>query len=190
MSKVRKKNSKYFDEDKWEKVDKDNKYYMEAFLDSKRNLSDKSLEQYRNALQIFFIWVLDDLDNEKFTNLKRRDTLRYQSWLLDQGLSTNAIKSKRSPISGMCNFIMTFYDDKFPTFKNIVDGVEAPPNAVVHKKEPLTIEELKKLRVVLTEQGRWQQLAYLEMSYSTGGRREEIKQLRKDIVDSEPNESG
>lgn len=184
------RDGKHFTNAKWKKVNQESKELMEAFLDSKRQLSDKSLIQYRNALQIFLIWVMENLNNKKFTDLKNRDVLRYQGWLIDEGLSASGIKSKRSPISGMCKFIMTFYDDEYPNFRNIMDGVDPPPNERVHKKEPLTIEEMDKLRKELKKQERWQELAYLEISYSTAARREEVKQLKKEIADYEPNENG
>lgn len=181
---------KYFDEEKWKKVNPENIEIMEDFLDNKRELSDKTLEQYRNALQIFFIWVLDNARNKFIADLKKRDILKYQNWLLDQGLSVNGIKFKRSAVSSLCEYIETYYDDEFPNFRNIVKGVEAPQGDKVYKKEPLTPEEMELLRNKLTEMGKWQQLAYLELSYSTGGRREEMRQLKKEIATYKPNDKG
>lgn len=182
--------NKFFDEEKWENVNKDNKDIMKEFLSSKRSLSDKSLLQYENALQIFFIWVLDEAKNKFIVELKKRDILKYQNYLLDNGLSSNGVKFKRSAISSLCGFICNYYEDEYPTFRNIVQGVEVPIGEKVHKKEPLTIEEFQLLKKTLKVQGAYQQLAYLEITYATGGRREEIKQLKKEIVGYEPNAKG
>lgn len=181
------KDGKYFSQDKWEGVNKTNKDLMEGFLASSRNLSPQTLKQYRNALQIFFIWVYEQGGNRPIYELKKLDTLMYQNWLLDQGLSAGTIRFRRSAVSTLCDFIILYYGDADPykDFRNLVDGVEAPKGNKVHEKIPLTIDELNKLRRVLKEEERWQQLAYLEISYSTGARREEIRQLRREIVNAE-----
>lgn len=184
------KNTKYFNEEKWKQVNEENLELMEEFLESKRDLSDKSLEQYKNALQIFFLWVLDKGRNKFIVELKKRDILKYQNYLLDQGLSANAIKFKRSAVSSLCNFIETYYEDEYPKFRNIVKGVDAPQGGKIHKKEPLTPEEMETLRKKLAELEKWQQLAFLEVGYATGGRREEIRQLKKEIVNYPANEKG
>ena len=181
---------KYFDEKKWEQVNPDNKYFMNEFLDNKRELSPASLRQYQTSLQIFFLWVLEHARNTFFVELKKRDVLKYQNWLIDQGINSNTIKFRKSAVSSLCNYMTTYYDEEYPTFRNIVTGVESPQGEKVHKKEPLTLDELELLRKTLAEKEMWQQLAFLEIAYSTGGRRAEIGQLKKEIVDYEKNEKG
>lgn len=175
---------------RWEFVEKENKKLMKIFLDSKKDLSNKSLMQYESGLKIFFLWVEQYCENKFLINMKKRDFLRYQNFLIDHELSANGIKFKRSAVSSLCNFIETYYDDEYPTFRNIVNGVEPPVGERVYKKEPLTTEELKVLRKYLIEKEMWQHLAYLDLSYWTAGRREEIRQLRKEIATYEPNEKG
>ena len=184
------RNTKYFKVKDWESVNPENKKMMIRFLNSKKDKSDKTLKQYENALQIFFLWVYRECDNEFIVKMKKRDILDYQGWLIDQGLSAGSIKFKRSAISSLCKFIETYFDDEYPTFRNIVKDVEAPEGEKVHQKEPLTLDELELLRKTLIESEKWQQLAYLEISYSTGGRREEIRQLKKEIVGYQANDKG
>lgn len=175
---------------KWEKVNPKNKEMMEDFLLAKGSLSPQSLKQYNNALKIFFIWVLEFAKNKFIVDLKKRDFLKYQNFLLNKGLSSNAVRFKRSAVSSLCNYIENYYEDKYPTFRNITSNVENIPNDNVYEKEPLTLEELDKLRKHLKENEKWQQLAYLEISYSTGARREEIRQLRKEIINYKINDKG
>lgn len=188
MTNNRTQDGKYFSRAKWKEVNSENKALMETFLSSKRNLSPQTLNQYRNSLQIFFLWVYDEAENRPLYELRKLDTLMYQNWLLDEGLNAGTIKTRRSAISSLCDFVVLYYGDqeKYKSFRNIVDGVEAPQGNKVHEKIPLTVKELNKLRKQLKKEERWQQLAYLELSYSTGGRREEIRQLEKSIVDAEP----
>lgn len=180
----------YYKDTEWKNVNLMNKQIAEEFIDAKRDLSDESLKQYKNALKIFFIWVSKNAGDKFITDLKRRDILRFQNWMGDKGLGINAIRFKRSAVSSLCNYIETYYDDDYPNFRNIVKGVEVPKGGVKHKKEPLTVEELDTIRKELVEKERWQELAYLELSYSSGGRREEIRQIKKEVVNYEPTEKG
>lgn len=177
-------------EEQWDKVNPKNKEIMDDFLLSKGNLSPQSLKQYKNALKIFFVWVSKFAKNKFIVDLKKRDFLKYQNYLFNKGLSSNSVRFKRSSVSTLCNYIENYYEDEYPTFRNITSNVESIPDNKVYEKEPLTPDELDKLRVYLKKNEKWQQLAYLEISYSTGGRREEIRQLRKEIVNYKPNKKG
>lgn len=179
-----------FDKDTWEKVCDDNKYFVQDFLDSKKDLSLQSLKQYKNALELFMIWVHDNCRNRSIIELKKRDFLKFQNYLIDLELSSNAIKFKRSSVSTLCNFIENYYDEEYPNFRNFVKGVDNITHSKVHTKQPLTTDELNLLRKTLEERGLWQQLAYLELSYWTGARRGEIVQMKKEIVNYEVNEKG
>lgn len=178
------------DVNKFQQINKENANWIKIFLESKQSLSKQSLIQYENALQIFMIWVYDNCNDKPFTDLKKRDFLRYQNYLLSLGLSSSAIKLKRSAVSSLCNLIESYYSDEYPMFRSIVKGVENVPLTKVHNKEPLTNEEMDELRKYLTRNELWQELAYLEVSYSTAGRRAEIRQLHKDIIYNEPNDKG
>lgn len=178
------------DIDKLKTINPDNANWMKIFFESKQNLSKQSLIQYENALQIFMIWVLDNCNNNAFTDLKKRDFLRYQNFLLNLGLSSSAIKLKRSAVSSLCNLIENYYQDEYPLFRSIVKGVENVPLTRVYNKEPLTKEEMDILREYLAKNELWQELAYLEVSYSTAGRRAEIRQIYKNVVNNEPNSKG
>jgi len=172
----------------WEDiVNEKNKELIEAFLDQ-GHLSDATLKQYESALKIFAKWVYDnhfskrDGEEKKIPDLKPRDALKYQNWLISLGLSASAIKFKRSAVSSLCNFIEVYYNDEYPLFRNIF--TKAIPNvAKVSKKEkvPLTTKEIDKLIKELKKREEWQKLAYLLYSYSTGCRREESRQLLKEV---------
>ena len=48
------------------------------------------------------------------------------------------------------------------------------------------MEEYKNLCSILEQEERWQILAYLKFSFSTGARRSEVRQLLKEVVDYQP----
>lgn len=146
--------------------------------------SDQTLKQYKSALYIFAKFVHDELGNKPITQLRVRDAMRYQNHLIDSGLSDSAIKFKRSAVSALYIFIEAFWDDEYPNTRNIfTKAVDNVGNNKKKEKVPLTTKELNKLKRALIEKEEWQKLAYLTFTYSTGCRREESRQLRKEVAE-------
>ncbi|MGG1338992.1 tyrosine-type recombinase/integrase [Bacillus toyonensis] len=166
----------------WEEVNPHNKQFVEEFL-SQGHLSPQTLKQYRSGLMQFFAWVKDNRFNKPIYELKPRDALLYQNYLINQGLSSSAIKFKRSAVSSLCGYIEIYYSDDFPMFRNIYNkNIPNPPSAKRHEKVPLTKEQFETLVSKLEEKGDWQKVAYLLYTYSTGCRREESRQLLKEAA--------
>lgn len=172
----------------WEnEVDQTNKMLIEEFL-QQQHLSPATLKQYESGLKIFAKWIHDFCipkgdGKVKITDLKPRDALRYQNWLISKGLSPNAIKFKRSAVSSLCGYIEVYYGDEYKDFRNIF--TKAIPNVTksnIKEKQPLTMSEIEKLSNELYEREEWQKLAYLWFTYITGCRREESRQLLKEIT--------
>lgn len=162
-----------------------NRMITDEFL-QQGHLSSKTLEQYRSALRQFFKWVYDNCNNKALHELKPRDALRYQNYLINRGLSSSAIKFKRSAVSSLCGYIEIYYLDDYPTFRNIYNkNIPSPPKAAKHEKKPLSPEEFDSLVKELEEQKEWQMLAYVWFTYVTGCRREESRQLLKEVAEYE-----
>lgn len=170
-------------EEFWEnEVNEINKELIEDFL-SQSHLSPKTLKQYRSALRIFAKWVHDYARNKPIPELKPRDALKYQNWLIDKELSPNSIKFKRAAVSSLCGFIEIYYNDEYPMFRNIfTKAIPSIPKANVKEKIPLTKEEINKLITYLEKEKDWQKLAWVLFTYSTGCRREESRQLLTEVV--------
>ena len=164
-----------------------NKMFIDEFL-QQQHLSPATLKQYESGLKIFAKWVHDfciPKGEKKITDLKPRDALRYQNWLISKGLSPNAIKFKRSAVSSLCGYIEVYYgdDEQYKGFRNIF--TKAIPNVAksnIKEKQPLTTAEIDKLIEVLTEREEWQKLAYVLFTYITGCRREEARQLLVEVT--------
>lgn len=163
-------------------VNEYNKELIEEFL-SQQHLSPATLQQYESGLKIFAKWVHDFAKNKDIVGLKARDALKYQNWLISKDLSSNAIKFKRSVVSSFCGFIELYYNDEHPMFRNIF--TKAIPNvakANVKEKNPLTKQELELIIETLKKREEYQKLAFLLVAYSSAGRRAEVIQLKKEIV--------
>ena len=173
--------------EKWDKVNPINRKMVEEYLDQSTTLSDQTLKQYQSGLKIYYYWVFENLENVPFYELKSRDFLRFQNWLIKLGQSSSAIKFKRSCVSTLNNWISLMYEDKYPSFRNyITRGIPMPTNEFKHEKNPPTLEEYYNLCKTLEENEEWQHLAYLKFSFETGARRNEVRQLLKEVVSYEP----
>jgi integrase len=173
--------------EKWNSINKSNREIVEEFLKQSSNLSDYTLRQYESGLKIFFIWIADNKENKNFWEIKPRDFLHYQNWLIERGLSSSAIRFKRSAVSTLNNYITVYYSDEYPTFHNYVNkSISLPPHNLIKEKLPLTLEEYGLLCKNLEKKELWQQLAYLKFSFSSGARRNEVRQLTKDMLKIAP----
>lgn len=174
-------------DEQWNSVNPENRKIVDEFLKQSKHLSPQSIKQYESALRIYFWWVKCNAGNISFYNLKSRDYLFYQNYLTERGLSSSAIKLKRSAVSSLNNYVTLYYLDMYPNFRQyITKAIATPPPAFVHEKEPLTIREYNTLCLELEKRELWQQLAYLKFSFASGARRAEVRQLLKEVVNYNP----
>ena len=176
-------------EEEWNLVNPITKEMVEEYLNELVDLSPKTLKQYTSGIKIYFRYIYEHCNNKPFNEIKSRDYLKYQNMLSREDMSSSGIAFKRSCISAFNEWVITYYNDEYPTFHNyITKQIKRPPKAFKHKKEPLTEEELNKIIKVLEEKELWEQLAYLTFTYSAGCRREESRQLLKEVCDYEIKE--
>jgi len=171
-------------DEQWNSVNEINRKIAEEFLRESIQLSDETLRQYASALRIFYYYIKQNAENKNFYDIKPKDFLLYQNWLIRRGLSSSAIRLKRSAISSLNGYIEVYYQEDYPIFRNFINKkILAPQQVFVNDKNPLTLDEYKHLCDELEKMEKWQELAYLCFSFSTGARRNEVKQfLKKDIL--------
>lgn len=176
-------------DEQWLLVNEFNRKITEEFLKESLELSDQTLKQYKSGLRQFFWFVKENLNNKSLLDIKSRDFLMFQNYLTRRGLSSSAIKFKRAAVSSLNGYVLTYYEDEYPSFKNfITKKISSPPKSFVHTKEPLTLDEYRNLIKELEAKQEWQSLAYLKFSFATGCRRSEARQLLKDVINYIPNE--
>ena len=169
-------------EAEWLEVNEWNRKITEEFLEQ-GHLSNQTLRQYGSLLKIFFRWIKDNSNNKPLYELKPKDALRYQNFLINRELSSSAIKLKRSAVSSLCNYVELYYCDEFPIFRNIYNkSIPSPPKAYVNEKKPLSPEEYQLLIDTLEQREKWQMLAYVKFTYSSGCRKAESRQLLKEVI--------
>lgn len=169
-------------EQEWLECNQFNRDITEEFL-QQGHLSPQTLKQYESALKIFFRWVKNNCQNKSLYELKPRDALKYQNYLINRDLSSSAVKFKRSAVSSLCGFIELYYSDEYPLFRNIYNKkIPNPAISFIHEKRPLTPEEYENLIAELKKREEWQMIAYVEFTYSSGCRKAESRQLLKECI--------
>ena len=167
-----------------ELVHEDDQELVDDFLEQQSHLSDQTLKQYRSSLMIFLKWNHDKNRNKELTELKPRDGLRFQNYLLNEGLGTSAIKLRRSTVSSFYGYLEVFWSDEYPDVRNIYSKAVPSVGSVKKKeKEPLTLNEIAKITEALEEREEWQKLAYFWFSIGSGARREEVRQVLREVAD-------
>lgn len=167
-------------EEKWERVNKENKELLEEFLDSKTagGKSEGTIKQYRATLKIFFVWVMENAKNKHFTEITRREFVKFQSYLVVKlGSSPKRIRAIRSSISSLSIFIETALEDEYPDFKNIILKTEVPPNVPVREKTVLTFKECEDVADKLVKEGKIQLACFMMVACYSGLRKSELTRL-------------
>lgn len=176
--------------EEWMMCNEFNRNMRDEFLENSTELSPKSLDSYRSNLQIWFNWVRKNCGNKPQTEIKSRDYLKFQNWLVNLGHSSSDISNKRSAISSFNNYLLVYYEDEFPTFRNFINkGVKKPEPRLVNEKNPPTIAEMQMLCETLENskvKDKHMKIAWLKFSWETGCRRAESLQLLKSVVDAKP----
>lgn len=176
----------YFTEEKWERVNPNNKKLREDFLRYCRS-TDKSpdtIESYTSNTRIFFLWMLENADNKDFTDIEKLDILNFQDWMItDQHLSSNRVRQLKSTISSMSNYICDMLDKKYPDFRNIVNKIKPPAKIEVREKTVFTNEQVDYLLKTLVERKKYMQACLIACLAASGVRKGEIIQFKVDFFD-------
>ena len=178
-------------DEQWQMIPAQNRQlYTDYFLDNVE-LSDRTKQTYRSNLKIWFWWLYENYGDKAHTDVKSREYKRFQNWLVDRGCSSSDIATKRSTISSLNNYIMVYFEDEYPTFRNFINAsIKLPEKSFKNEKIPPTREELESMIEKLEQSDLWdkyQKIAYLKFTFATGCRRAETRQLLKsDVLDVMP----
>lgn len=177
-------------EEEWLLCNEFNRNMRDEFIENSTELSLKSLASYRSNLTIWINWVRVNCGNKNITEIKSRDYLKFQNWLINMEHSSADISNKRSAISSLNNYLLVYYEEEYPTFRNFINkAVKKPESKLVNEKNPPTISEMQMLCDKLESSNikdKYMKIAWLKFSWETGCRRAESLQLLKSIIAANP----
>lgn len=148
--------------------------------------SPQTIAAYENDLDIFLVWLLQNADNKYFIDLKIRDFVNFQAYLLeDNGNSPARVRRIKATLSSLSNMIELLYADDYPMFRNLVRKIESPQNVPVREKTVLTDEQIDLLLSKLTEKKAYEKACYFALAAFSGRRKAELVQFKvSDFTDA------
>lgn len=174
-------------QEEWSQCNEFNRNVIDEFIENSTELSPKTLKSYRSNLMIWANWVRASCQNKRQVDIKSRDYLRFQNWLVGMDRSSADIANKRSAISSLNAYITIYYEDEFKTFRNFINtGVKKPEPRLVKVKDPPTIAEIQMICETLENSNvkdKYLKISWIKYSFETAARRAESIQLLKSVVD-------
>jgi len=175
-------------EENLSRINKKNVDLMNDFLDYLVSIdrSPTTIYGYKNDLEIFFCWNLENNDNKYFVDLTKREIAKFQKYALSEwGWSTNRLSRVKSVLSSMSNYIENILDDEIENYRAIIRKVESPVKNTVREKTIITEEEVDKILDTLVEQKRYQAACLFALAAFGGARKSELLRYKISYFDDE-----
>ena len=168
-------------------INPDNLELIEDFIDYfiTTDHSEKSAKVTRSNLNIFFVWLMKNRKNKDFCDVKKKDILAYQSYLMKEGLSPARIRALKSSLSSLSTYIEDMLDEeeKWENFRNIINKVKNPVLTHVREKTVLDDSQVQKLLDLLVEKKQYQRACALALAWASGSRKSELLRFKVSYID-------
>jgi len=166
--------------EKWALVNSENKRLLKEFLLTLRQegRSKDTVETYEGNAKRFLIYVLENLENQRITDLRKKDFRNYSLYLRECGLSTASHNHYISTIRSWCERLE---DDEDLNYENNacrkVKGIKIER---IRKIVFLTDDQIARLYHELLRRKLYQIATFLALAYDSTGRRMELMQVTKE----------
>lgn len=170
----------------WEKINKRNKKLIDRFLKEKTTRCSKTtIKGYNSDLHIFFTWNYEENDDKFFIDIKKLEFADFFSYCVsDLKWGSARFSRMKSCLSSLSEFIIRFYDDDYPTYRNIIlKSIESMPKEPRRKKTVLSEEQVNELLKYLTDNKRYQEACLFALAISSGARKSELLRFDIDLID-------
>ena len=156
---------------------------IEEYFSANPQLSKDTKKQYWSANRQFAYWVHTSCSDKPLYKIKKRDFIRFMSYLVNRGMSSSGLKFKKSAISSLCGYIEDNVSDdedmpEYSKFRNFTKAFKDIPKNYVYEKIPISEEEYEKLKEVLLDDGNYMALAWVSCAFNCGARRGGIIQFK------------
>jgi len=171
--------NRIYTEEKWNKVNKENKDIMEDFLQEMKSQKKaaSSVLQYKNDLRILCIYVLDNVDNKSFLELKKRD---YRNFVIHCDtvwqMSSARINRMMSAVRVLCSFLEDDEDTYEDYDRSAAAKIKGLPKDPVRDIVFIPDELIGKLYDKLMVEKRYKEATLCGLLYDSGARRNEVAQ--------------
>ena len=128
-----------------EQISQENKDLMNDFLEYLQSIdrAATTIKVYRNNLEIFFVWNLQNNGNKDFVDLSKREIAKFQNYALNTlGWGSARMKNVKSALSSLSTYIEDILDDEYEDFRPIVNKIKNPVSEPKREKLYLRMKRL------------------------------------------------
>ena len=141
--------------------------------------SEGTIRGYDNDLTIVFTYILQKCDNKPFIDLKKREIVMLQNWLINEnGNSAARVRRIKAALSSLSNYIENILDDEYEDFRPIIRKIENPANTPVREKSVFSTEEIEGVLQNLVAAGKYQVACALALAVYSGRRKAELARFK------------
>ena len=171
-----------------EQVNPENKRLMDDYLTYLHSIqrSPQTINGYRNDLEIFFVWCLQNAGNKFFVDITKRDIVAYQNWLINNNENSPArVRRLKSTLSSLSNYVENILDDEFEGYRPIVRKIENPVNQPVREKTVLSDEQCQTILDELCNRKKYDVACLFALAMCSGRRKSELVRFKVSYFDDE-----
>ena len=128
------------------KINPENIKLMKRFLKEKSTrTSDRTIVVYESNMTMFFTWNYLHNNDKFFIDIKKLEFADFFSFAVDElRIGSAKLNNMRSVLSSFSNFIEKFFDEDYPSFRNVIlRVVESSPKETRREKTVLTDEQVE-----------------------------------------------
>lgn len=173
-------------EEKLKQCNPENLQIVKEFIEYKdsEGKSNKTLEVYKNAVNIICVFFLDKCGNKNISNISKRDIIQFLNWLQnDLKVSSSRIAFMRSALSGVCDYIENIME--IEGFRNVVLKIKAPPKSPVREKTIIDEEQMNNILQFYINKEDYLTVISLALAISSGLRKSELLEIKMDFFSDE-----
>ena len=169
------------DDESMKRVKPENKLLLRDFISYMKSMdrAPSTIYEYRKAIEAFLIYNLVHNRNKDFTEITKRDFLRFQDYALyTLHWSPSRLHCVKSSLSTMSTYIEKILDEEYPGYRNIIKQIDSPTKRRVLTKTVFTEDELQNLLDYLVVHDKIRQAAALALAMYSGRRKSELLRFR------------
>lgn len=173
--------NKIYNEEDWNRVNKENKNIIDDFLLECRARKKKptTIAQYKNDLRILAIYCLKCCDNKSLLSMTKRDFRNFSLWLSDDlSLSNARVNRLMSATRSLLDFCED--EDEYEYNNNVAKKVKGLEKESVREIYFLEDNKILGMKQWLIENKEYQKATLLMLLYDSCARKNEVAQVLKD----------
>ena len=148
----------------------------------------QTITAYYHDLNVFFVYNLKYNGNKRFTEITKREFVRFQNHALTEWKwSPSRLRSVKSAASSLSNFIENILDEEpmYANYRPVIGKIASPASCTVREKTVFDKQDIQNLLDYLVLNRKYMQAAAVALCISSGRRKSEIPRFKTSFFNPE-----